>query len=165
MAYKVDLAGKKFGRLKAIEPTDERIEGRVVWRCKCDCGKEAMVDTHSLKMGNTKSCGCLVDPRRPQEDDRMKLMQPVLDLKEWTKRVFAKDLFTCQRCSSKDEQTLVAHHVGTFGNNPKLRTRVGNGTTLCLACQQDFYHCYGNSDNTERQFERWLRMGRDAVRI
>lgn len=33
--------------------------GRTAWICKCDCGNELIVTTHSLRTGNTKSCGCL----------------------------------------------------------------------------------------------------------
>jgi hypothetical protein len=30
-----------------------------MYRCRCDCGKETTVLTHSLKKGLTRSCGCL----------------------------------------------------------------------------------------------------------
>ena len=55
-----DLRGARFGKLTAIEPTENRANnGAVVWRCKCDCGNEALVDTNSLVRNKTKSCGCL----------------------------------------------------------------------------------------------------------
>lgn len=34
-----DLLNQRFGRLVVIEKTDQRQDGRVVWKCKCDCGK------------------------------------------------------------------------------------------------------------------------------
>ena len=58
----IDLTGQRFGRLVAIEHA-----GRVVskngfrttlWKCKCDCGKEAIVRYPLLVSGNTRSCGC-----------------------------------------------------------------------------------------------------------
>lgn len=55
----IDLTNQKFGKLTAIEPTDKRYIGHVVWRCKCDCGNECFVDALSLTGDNTKSCGCL----------------------------------------------------------------------------------------------------------
>ena len=56
----LDLTGQKFGKLTAIKATEKRTkDGRVIWKCKCDCGNECEVDTHSLKCGNTQSCGCL----------------------------------------------------------------------------------------------------------
>lgn len=54
----VDIAGKRFGRLVAIEPTKERKDRRVIWVCKCDCGNVVKVSSHSLIGGSTKSCGC-----------------------------------------------------------------------------------------------------------
>lgn len=58
----VDISGKSFGRLVAIE-----YAGRVVnksgnrttlWRCKCDCGNETVVRYPLLISGTTCSCGC-----------------------------------------------------------------------------------------------------------
>lgn len=57
-----EIAGKKFGKLLAIRPTDKRNNaGRVIWECKCDCGNPnpIFVSSSSLKNGNTQSCGCL----------------------------------------------------------------------------------------------------------
>ena len=35
----LDIAGKRYGKLTALEPTNERRYGSVVWKCQCDCGK------------------------------------------------------------------------------------------------------------------------------
>jgi hypothetical protein len=56
----VDITGKVFGRLKAIEPTKQRQHGAVVWKCRCKCGNDnVFVSGKDLTRGNTKSCGCL----------------------------------------------------------------------------------------------------------
>ena len=52
-----DLTGKKYGRLLVIGKADA-LNGHTRWLCKCDCGKECIVHSSSLKSGNTKSCGC-----------------------------------------------------------------------------------------------------------
>ena len=54
-----DLTGHRFGSLIAIEPTEKRVSGSVVWRCTCDCGKEKFAPASELNVGNVKSCGCL----------------------------------------------------------------------------------------------------------
>jgi len=54
-----ELYGKKFGRLIAVSPTDERKNSCVVWIADCDCGNRVKVVGRSLIAGNTKSCGCL----------------------------------------------------------------------------------------------------------
>lgn len=51
---KVDLTGKKFGRL-----TPQYYIKGGKWHCKCDCGNELDVDTRNLNSGHSKSCGCL----------------------------------------------------------------------------------------------------------
>ena len=62
----IDLTGKRFGRLVAIRPTDERdSDGSVIWKCKCDCGNITYAKTGHLKNGYIKSCGCL------QKENRM----------------------------------------------------------------------------------------------
>jgi hypothetical protein len=56
---RINLTGKKFGRLTVIEELEERKKGRIVWRCQCDCGNELNVQGIYLTTGQTQSCGCL----------------------------------------------------------------------------------------------------------
>ena len=59
MARTLDLAGKRFGRLVAVEPTEKRsASGSRIWLCNCDCGKKTEVIGPHLVGGNTQSCGC-----------------------------------------------------------------------------------------------------------
>ena len=53
----IDLTGQKYGKLTVIERA-ENINGRVAWKCRCDCGKEITTTSNALRTGNTKSCGC-----------------------------------------------------------------------------------------------------------
>lgn len=56
---KLDLTGKRFGRLLAVCATDLRNGSKsIVWECICDCGKTVLVDTNKLNTSNTTSCGC-----------------------------------------------------------------------------------------------------------
>lgn len=56
----IDLSGRRFGRLLAIERVRCGSKQRLFWRCRCDCGNECMFTASSLIRGNNKSCGCLV---------------------------------------------------------------------------------------------------------
>jgi len=159
MSKALDLTGQKFGRLTAINPTEERSQGRVVWHCECECGNTIEVPSHSLVSGNTKSCGCLKKETlpKPKGDESI----PVYT--DWRKAVFEKDHHICQRCGHETvnegaETRLVAHHMDACDNFPRFRTRVDNGVTLCKDCYDDFHHEYGYKDNTRRQFERWIRQ-------
>ena len=51
---------QKFGRLTTIRALRKRNDFRkVVWICKCSCGKQTEVISQGLRSGKTKSCGCL----------------------------------------------------------------------------------------------------------
>lgn len=67
MSRGIDLTGRRFGRLVAMEHTYEpSCEGEIrrLWRCMCDCGAIVAVRSADLKRGNTKSCGCLAQESR-----------------------------------------------------------------------------------------------------
>lgn len=53
----IDIAGQRFGKLTVVVRTGS-IRNRPAWLCRCDCGKELIVDGYALRSGNTKSCGC-----------------------------------------------------------------------------------------------------------
>ena len=55
-----NLVEQRFGKLVAIEMLDKRnANGKIVYRCKCDCGNEVNVVGNSLTTYHTLSCGCL----------------------------------------------------------------------------------------------------------
>lgn len=54
-----DLTGCKFGRLTVVQRAKSAKGWRTRWLCRCDCGKEVIVDRGNLKSSHTKSCGCL----------------------------------------------------------------------------------------------------------
>ncbi len=55
-----DITGEKFGRLEAIEVAYRTAYGKIMWRCKCECGNEKIVQGGHLRSGSIKSCGCLL---------------------------------------------------------------------------------------------------------
>ena len=65
MSSRKDLTGQRFGKLVVLYPTDRRMDsGSIVWKCRCDCGKEAEVSARRLTRGKVRSCGCLSNPPR-----------------------------------------------------------------------------------------------------
>lgn len=72
----VDLSGKKFNRLTAIERSRVDKSGSVVWKCICDCGNVVEVRGSSLTNGHCKSCGCYKsDVKRQQMNGKHQPMQ------------------------------------------------------------------------------------------
>lgn len=54
-----DLTNMTFGKLTVLRQTDKRLNGSIVWECKCECGNLFFTSTNHLISGNTQSCGCL----------------------------------------------------------------------------------------------------------
>jgi hypothetical protein len=53
-----DITGQRFGRLVVLHRTGKRRKGgSVVWRCRCDCGRDFETITGELGR-RAKSCGC-----------------------------------------------------------------------------------------------------------
>lgn len=63
MGSRIDLTGRRFGKLVVLSQTDKRMDnGSIVWKCKCDCGNSAEVSARRLIRGKVCSCGCLSSP-------------------------------------------------------------------------------------------------------
>lgn len=64
----LDLTGRKFGMLTAIETVSGKRskERSVIWKCRCDCGKIIEVPANHLTKGFYTSCGC-AKPERLKE--------------------------------------------------------------------------------------------------
>lgn len=52
-----DLTERTFGRWTVLGIAGEFYPPR--WRCRCQCGNEKIVHSHSLVNGSSQSCGCL----------------------------------------------------------------------------------------------------------
>ena len=58
MPRMLELTGQKFGKWTVLEKTNKRAKnGKVIWKCQCECGNIGFIDGTSLKSGNSKSCG------------------------------------------------------------------------------------------------------------
>jgi len=60
---KIELKGKKFGRLTVLDQAPRTYQ--TMWYCKCECGNITTVNGQYLRQGHTKSCGCLREELRP----------------------------------------------------------------------------------------------------
>lgn len=60
--------GSRVGLLTVAEPTGQRKAGYMVWRCRCDCGGEILLDTRCLQRGLVRDCGCRTSVKPGQKD-------------------------------------------------------------------------------------------------
>lgn len=64
MFSKIDLTGRQFGRLTALQECGRRKHHGPMWLCRCTCGTEKIVPGVRLRTGVTRSCGCLLRDSR-----------------------------------------------------------------------------------------------------
>lgn len=96
----LDLTNQRFEKLIALYPLDKRINKKIYWHCKCDCGNEIDVLAASLTSGNTKSCGCLKKENAYFVQYKENLVGQTFGyltvLEETNKRQYEKVIWKCQ---------------------------------------------------------------------
>lgn len=76
MSAPIDITGRKYGRLTALNYTGHTTaNGQRIWRCLCECGNYIEVRLGSLQSGNTKSCGCLFHEMKCEKNQENKQVQ------------------------------------------------------------------------------------------
>jgi hypothetical protein len=53
-----DMTGQRFGHLEVIKIAGKDKRSLALWLCRCDCGKEKVIDGATLRRGYAASCGC-----------------------------------------------------------------------------------------------------------
>lgn len=61
--HKLELEGKVFGRLTALERRGLDNTGKYKWLCKCECGNIREFSGTAISTGAIQSCGCLQKER------------------------------------------------------------------------------------------------------
>lgn len=60
-----DLSGQTFGMLTVLERCGTQ-NHKILWLCRCSCGKEKAVRSDHLKGGKVVSCGCYHESKRSE---------------------------------------------------------------------------------------------------
>lgn len=58
MSKRINMIGKKYGRLTILNLHHKDKNGRLFYLCRCDCGNEKIINGERIRNGKTKSCGC-----------------------------------------------------------------------------------------------------------
>lgn len=167
----VDITGKKFGRLTAIECVGS-VKNRALWLFECECGRFVVVNGKDVRTGNTKSCGCLKDDEsgfkpgslHPQytpdlSDEERQKGRSIPGYMRWTKAVYRRFNYTCQKCKRRGGKIVLhAHHIESYASEKELRTSLKNGIVLCKDCHYAFHGKYGRKTNREQLIE-FLKEG------
>lgn len=112
----IDMTGQKIGRLMVIKQVKSKItpsgQPQRQYLCKCECGKEIVVRSLTLRNGETKSCGCYKIERAKEN---LKSIKPKHGLRYTRVYGIWKDMK--QRCCNPN-----ARHYDRYG---------GRGITVC----------------------------------
>ena len=110
----IDRTGQRCGRLLVLEPTDRRQGGSVVWRCRCDCGRETLVSAKLLASGKIASCNCLRREKAAQHatDHAGKRYGKLLALEPLDKRQGGGVVWRC-RCDCGNEVLVRGSYLVT----------------------------------------------------
>lgn len=114
-----DLIGQKFNSLTVLEKTDKRSNGKVVWKCQCDCGNITYVHTSNLRNGQVKSCGkCFnylsLKSRIPKKhiDTEIDIIGNIYGsqkvLADSGERIYSYKLYNCEciKCHHQSKKTI-----------------------------------------------------------
>lgn len=73
MSKKIEMVGKRFGRLIVIEYCGNAKNRNALWICKCDCGSITNgIYGHMLRSGRTTSCGCFRNEQSSSRNSKHK---------------------------------------------------------------------------------------------
>lgn len=91
-----------------------------------------LCDRHYAQLQNH---GRILWDVRPLKTPEPRRLKHTLLGKEWRKKVFERDNYTCQACGVRGTQ-LQADHDLPFQYFPDLRFELLNGRTLCVPCHR-----------------------------
>ena len=83
--------------------------------------------------------------------------------KDFRRKVYERDNFTCKICGDNKGGNLVVHHINGFKWDVKNRLEVDNGITLCTLCHNEFHRMYGRKDVNLFQFSQFLEYKQQAL--
>lgn len=81
MSAKIDMTGRRIGRLTVICEAGKQGK-KIMWLCKCDCGKDVIASGVNLRRGFYKSCGCYSADRLREMRTKHKMSNTRI-YKEW----------------------------------------------------------------------------------
>lgn len=128
---KIDLTGKRFGRLTVLEWIPSA-RGNARWLCRCDCGTEKVVNGKSLRNGHSKSCGCY---QREEVSQRMRNLTPE------EKRKYAR--YSHHMSDSRIYRIYAGMKGRCYGpSNTHYEYYGGRGIKMCDEWLDDFMNFY-----------------------
>ena len=150
MGKKLELTGKRFGRLTVIKEVGKSC-GHTTWLCRCDCGNEIVTKGIHLTSGHTRSCSCA-----------QKEIIGELNRKALAGRRFGK-LTALRRIDKFGSDWICRCDCGNY--SVTTAHRLVSGTTKSCGCYRSEFTImkntiHGNAKRTERSitYSSWASM-------
>lgn len=119
MSKRLNLIGRKFGRLTVVGFSHINKQKNTVWNCVCECGNTTKVVGVELTCGHTRSCACLSMDRLLERSTKHGLADtPIYKIWQGIK----------DRCTNP--------------NNPKYKNYGGRGIKVCDKWLESFENFY-----------------------
>lgn len=160
-----NVTGKKFNMLTAIEIVNNSSHW-YRWLCRCDCGRETVVNISDLTSGNTKSCGCSRSPLPFSESnfrDVLRMYKAAatrrniyFSLSDTEFRLLTSgNCFYCGSAPSQIRSKNKTKGAYTYNGVDRKDNSVGYTTDNCVSCC--FVCNSGKMAKTEDEFLSWIK--------
>lgn len=141
---------KCFNCEKELSRLPSRLSKSEAHYCSLNCK-----DVHYAKTFRSGENAYNYNPNKTLKDRIRERSYP--EYRNWRVSVYSRDNYTCVSCKDAKGGNLIAHHIFSYAKNPTLRTDIDNGVTLCTKCHSDFHSRFGYYNNTEDQFNTFLK--------
>ncbi len=102
------MIGQRFGKLKVVSSAPRAASGNIMYHCQCDCGETTLTSASHLRIGKTRSCGCL----RTESAARATLAATTHGMKNTaTYRVWAAMLSRCRNPNAQQYRNYGARGI------------------------------------------------------
>ena len=151
----LDLTNQKFGRLLVVAVAGQDNFKRYRWLCRCECGREKIINSNNLMTGHIQSCGCFNSDSVKQRHKEYRISKGkdpdiFMDTLESLERskfhesktyqnILNRESNKCQFCT-EGSCNLEIHHIKSWSEYPELRYEETNLITLCKICHIPIIH-------------------------
>jgi len=175
MPGRVDIAGQRFGRLVAIRDIGTKYRRRL-WLCQCDCGKTTEVIAGVLRIGKTKSCGCLnLEPTRILPPGIAAFNELFTGYKrnaskggrefDLTREVFKRlTSSNCYYCGATPEQKIQRENTNgayIYNGVDRVDSKKGYSIFNCVPCCKQCN--YAKHNFSEEEFYGWVKRVHEHI--
>lgn len=134
---RLDLTGKRFGRLVVLKMDHINRHQQSMWKCRCDCGETIVTSGSTLKGGRSRSCGCF-KADRARETAHRHGQSRTTEYRIWA--------YMLQRCTNP--------------NNTKFHLWGGRGIKVCKRWRDfaNFFADMGKRPSRKHSIDRYPDM-------